>query len=98
MGGRLIVVNATPMSPAASQRIGDKLASIGVAYVQIALAGGARECELGDTHAFVAYTYGKVPAHIGKQCGTTAGFGVKSPIGEISNALGVIAQEPPTIV
>ena len=98
MGGRLIVVNATPMSPAASQRIGDKLASIGVAYVQIALAGGARECELGDTHAFVAYTDGKVPAHIGKQCGTTAGFGVKSPIGEISNALGVIAQEPPTIV
>ena len=98
MGGRLIVLNATPMSPAASQRIGDKLASIGVAYVQIALAGGARECELGDTHAFVAYTDGKVPAHIGKQCGTTAGFGVKGPIDEISNALGVIAQEPPTIV
>ena len=98
MGGRLIVINATPMSPAASQRIGDKLASIGVAYVQIALAGGARECELGDTHAFVAYTDGKVPAHIGKQCGTTAGFGVKGPIDEISNALGVIAQEPPTIV
>ena len=98
MGGRLIVLNATPMSPAASQRIGDKLASIGVAYVQTALAGGARECELGDTHAFVAYTDGKVPAHIGKQCGTTAGFGVKGPIDEISNALGVIAQEPPTIV
>ena len=99
MGGRLIVINATPMSPAASQRIGDKLASIGVAYVQTALAGGARECELGDTHAFVAYTDGKVPAHIGKQCGTIAGFGVKKGvIHECVRALGVIAQEPPTIV
>ena len=46
LAGTLVVVNATPTTPATSQRVGAKLASLGVAYVHVALAGGAREIEL----------------------------------------------------
>ena len=44
--GKLVVVNATPTTPATSQRVGAKLAALGVPYVHVALAGGAREIEL----------------------------------------------------
>lgn len=46
LAGKLVVVNATPTTPATSQRVGAKLAALGVPYVHVALAGGAREIEL----------------------------------------------------
>ena len=56
LSGKLIVVNATPTTAAVSQRVGAKLAALGVPYVHVALAGGAAEIETGVyAHAFVAY-------------------------------------------
>ena len=112
LSGKLIVVNATPTTPAVSQRVGAKLAALGVPYVHVALAGGAAEIETGDAHAFVAYVDGKVPAHVSRRCGTIAA-GLKSlksqgGVGgirtrdvvadECERALRVLSQDKPTVV
>ena len=112
LSGKLIVVNATPTTAAVSQRVGAKLAALGVPYVHVALAGGAAEIETGDAHAFVAYVDGKVPAHVSRRCGTIAA-GLKSlksqgGVGgdrtrdvvadECERALRVLSQDKPTVV
>ena len=101
ISGKLVVVNATPTTPATSQRVGARLAALGVPYVHVAIAGGAREIESGDAHAFAAYVDGKVPAHVLKRCGVVAAGRNRSRdvvMDECERALRALTQDAPTVV
>jgi hypothetical protein len=101
VSGKLVVVNATPTTVATSQRVGARLAALGVPYVHVAIAGGAREIESGDAHAFAAYVDGKVPAHVLRRCGVVAAGRNRSRdvvMDECERALRALTQDAPTVV
>ena len=100
ISGKLVVVNATPTTVATSQRVGARLAALGVPYVHVAIAGGAREIESGDAHAFAA-TWVVVTAHVLKRCGVIAAGRNRSRdvvMDECERALRALTQDAPTVV
>ena len=105
LSGKLVVVNATPTTPATSQRVGARLAALGVPYVHVAIAGGAREIESGDAHddrgRGVRRTCRKVPAHVLKRCGVIAAGRNRTRdvvMDECERALRALTQDAPTVV